>query len=62
MKKLNLKSSKCVAIEDTEISLSFARKAKIRCIAFPGDFHLTGKFKDSLIKVRRLNTKIFSDL
>ena len=62
LKKLNVKSSKCVAIEDTEISLSYARKAKVRCIAFPGDFHLTGKFNDSLIKVRRLNPKIFSGL
>ncbi len=62
LKKLNLRSNKCVAVEDTEISLSYARKAKIKCIAFPGDFHLTGKYKDSLIKVRRLNPKIFSDL
>ena len=36
LKKLNLRSKECLAIEDTEESMKSALKAKIRCIAFPG--------------------------
>ena len=62
LKKLKLSNKNCLAIEDTEISLKYAKKAKLKCIAFPGDFHRSGKHKDSFIKVRRLNSKIFADL
>ena len=62
LKKLKLSNKNCLAIEDTEISLKYAKKAKLKCIAFPGDFHRSGKYKDSFIKVRRLNSKIFADL
>ena len=62
LKKLKLSNKNCLAIEDTEISLKYAKKAKLKCIAFPGDFHRAGKYKDSFIKVRRLNSKIFADL
>ena len=43
-------------------SFKYAKKAKLRCVAFPGDYHRSGKYKDSFIKVRRLNSKIFADL
>ena len=62
LKKLKLSNKDCLAIEDTEISLKYAKKAKLRCVAFPGDYHRSGKYKDSFIKVRRLNSKIFADL
>ena len=62
LKKLKLSNKDCLAIEDTEISLKYAKKAKLRCVAFPGDYHRSGKYKDSFIKVKRLNSKIFADL
>ena len=62
LKKLKLSNKNCLAIEDTEISLKYAKKAKLKCIAFPGDYHRSGKYKDSFIKVKRLNSKIFADL
>ena len=62
LKKLKLSNKNCLAIEDTEISLKYAKKAKLKCIAFPGDFHRSGMYKDSFIKVRRLNSKIFAVL
>ena len=58
LKKLKLKNEECIAIEDTEISLKSAVKAKIKCIAFPGDFHTDSKFKNSLIRVRKLKTDL----
>ena len=58
LKKLKLKNDECIAIEDTEISLKSAVKAKIKCIAFPGDFHTDSKFKNSLIRVRKLKTDL----
>jgi Predicted phosphatase/phosphohexomutase len=62
LKKLKLSNFDCLAIEDTEISFKYAKKAKLRCVAFPGDYHRSGKYKDSFIKVKRLNSKIFADL
>ena len=62
LKKLKLSYKDCLAIEDTEISFKYAKKAKLRCVAFPGDYHRSGKYKDSFIKVKRLNSKIFADL
>ena len=62
LKKLKLSNKDCLAIEDTEISLKYAKKAKLRCVAFPGDYHRSGKYKDSFIRVKRLNSKIFADL
>ena len=58
LKKLKLRNDECIAIEDTEISLKSAIKAKIKCVAFPGDFHTDSKFKNSLFRVRRLNTNL----
>ena len=53
-----MKNDECIAIEDTEISLKSAVKAKIKCIAFPGDFHTDSKFKNSQIRVRKLKTDL----
>ena len=62
LKKLKLRNKDWLAIEDTEISFKYAKKAKLRCVAFPGDYHRSGKYKDSFIKVKHLNSKIFADL
>ena len=60
--KLKLKNYECIAIEDTEISMKSANKAKIKCIAFPGNFHTDSKFKNSLVRVRKLNINLIKKL
>ena len=63
LKKLNLKSKDCLAIEDTEESMKSALNAKIRCVAFPGKLHEHKKFKGSYKIIKRLSKKnIFSNL
>jgi len=44
LKKLKLKANDCLAIEDTQESLNSAKRAKIKCIIFPGKFHSSRKF------------------
>ena len=58
LKKLKLKANDCVAIEDTQESLNSARRAKIKCIIFPGKFHSSRKFIGAYKKVYRLNRNI----
>jgi len=58
LKKLNIKANDCVAIEDTQESLNSARRAKIKCIIFPGKFHSSKKFIGAYKKVYRLNKNI----
>ena len=58
LKKLKLKANDCLAIEDTQESLNSARRAKIKCIIFPGKFHSSRKFSGALKKVYRLNKNI----
>ena len=58
LKKLKLKANDCVAIEDTQESLNSAKRAKIKCIIFPGKFHSSRKFSGALKKVNRLNKNI----
>ena len=58
LKKLKLKANDCVAIEDTQESLNSARRAKIKCIIFPGKFHSSRKFIGAYKKVYRLNKNI----
>ena len=58
LKKLKLKANDCVAIEDTQESLNSARRAKIKCIIFPGKFHSSKKFIGAYKKVYRLNKNI----
>ena len=59
LKKLNIRSKECLAIEDTEESMKSALKAKIRCIAFPGKLHEHQRFKGAYKIVKRLNKKYF---
>ena len=59
LKKLNIRSKECLAIEDTEESMKSALKAKIRCIAFPGKLHEHQKFKGAYKIIKRLNKKYF---
>ena len=58
LKKLKLKSTECLAIEDSQESLNSAVKAKIKCIIFPGKFHLNKKFKNAYKKLSKLNKNI----
>ena len=58
LNKLKLKANDCIAIEDTQESLNSARRAKIKCIIFPGKFHSSKKFTGAYKKVYRLNKKI----
>ena len=58
LNKLKLKAKDCVAIEDTQESLNSARRAKIKCIIFPGKFHSSKKFTGAYKKVYRLNKNI----
>jgi len=58
LKKLKLKANDCVAIEDTQESLNSARRARIKCIIFPGKFHSSKKFIGAYKKVYRLNKNI----
>ena len=58
LKKLKLKANDCLAIEDTQESLNSARRAKIKCIIFPGKFHSSRKFIGAFKKVYRLNKNI----
>jgi HAD superfamily hydrolase (TIGR01509 family) len=58
LKKLKLKANDCVGIEDSQESLNSARRAKIKCIIFPGKFHSSKKFIGAYKKVYRLNKNI----
>ena len=58
LKKLKLKANDCLAIEDTQESLNSAKRAKIKCIIFPGKFHSLKKFIGAYKKVYRLNKNI----
>ena len=58
LKKLKLQAKDCLAIEDTQESLNSARRAKIKCIIFPGKFHSSRKFLGAHKKVYRLNKNI----
>ncbi len=58
LKKLKIKANDCLAIEDTQESLNSAKRAKIKCIIFPGKFHSSRKFSGAYKKVYRLNKNI----
>ena len=60
LKKFDLSSKECLAIEDTEESMKSALRAKIICIAFPGKLHEKEKFKGSYkITKKLINKDIF---
>ena len=58
LKKLKIKANDCLAIEDTQESLNSARRARIKCIIFPGKFHSSKKFIGAYKKVYRLSKNI----
>ena len=60
LKSLELNSSECIAIEDSVESALSAYRAKIKCIAFPGLFHVDDDFSFCLKKLNKLNTSIFN--
>ena len=60
LKKFDLSSKECLAIEDSEESMKSALSAKIICIAFPGKLHEKEKFKGSYkITKKLINKDIF---
>ena len=60
LNSLELDSSECIAIEDTVESALSADRAKIKCIAFPGLFHVDDDFSFCVKKIDKLNTSIFN--
>ena len=60
LEKLNLQKEECLAIEDTEESSNSAVSAGIKCIAFPGEFHVDDKFEMCIKKINLLDQSIFS--
>ena len=60
LNSLELKSSECIAIEDTVESALSAYRAKIKCIAFPGLFHVDDDFSFCLKKLDKLNVSIYN--
>ena len=57
LKKFDINSNECLAIEDTEESMKSALRAKIICIAFPGKLHEKKKFKGSYKITKKLSNK-----
>ena len=60
LSSLKLDSSECIAIEDTVESASSAHNANIKCIAFPGLFHLEDDFSFCIKKVNKLDISFFN--
>ena len=59
LKKLRLKPKDCIAIEDTQISLNSAVKAKLKCFIFPGNFHRSKKINGAFKEISKINKNIF---
>ena len=57
---LSLDPSECIAIEDTEESAKSSLDAKIKCIGFPGNFHLHDSFDRCEMKVTKLDLSILN--
>ena len=57
---LSLNSSECIAIEDTEESAKSCLNAEIKCIGFPGNFHLHDSFDKCELKVTKLEISIIN--
>ena len=60
LNSLELDFSECIAIEDTVESALSAHNAKIKCIAFPGLFHVDDDFSFCIKKLDKLNVSIFN--
>ena len=59
LKKLRLKPKECIAIEDTQVSLNSAIKARLKCFIFPGNFHRSKKFNGAFKEINKINKNIF---
>ena len=59
LKELKLKPKECIAIEDTQVSLNSAVKAKLKCFIFPGNFHRSKKFNGAFKEINKINKNIF---
>ena len=59
LKKLGLKPKECIAIEDTQVSLNSAIKARLKCFIFPGNFHRSKKFNGAFKEISKINKNIF---
>jgi beta-phosphoglucomutase-like phosphatase (HAD superfamily) len=57
---LSMDTSECIAIEDTEESVKSSLDAKIKCIGFPGNFHLHDSFDQCEMKVTKLDLSILN--
>ena len=57
---LSLDPLECIAIEDTEESAKSSLDAKIKCIGFPGNFHLHDSFDRCEMKVTKLDLSILN--
>ena len=57
---LSVEASECIAIEDTEESVKSSLDAKIKCIGFPGNFHLQDSFDKCEMKVTKLDISILN--
>tara|TARA_Y100001936_G_scaffold235943_1_gene264658 strand:+ start:209 stop:868 length:660 start_codon:yes stop_codon:yes gene_type:complete len=60
IERLNLRSEECLAIEDTEESSKSAVNAGIKCIGFPGEYHVEDDFDMCIKKMNILDKSIFS--
>ena len=60
LESLSLEASECIAIEDTEESAKSSLDAKIKCIGFPGNFHLHNSFDKCEMKVTKLDLSILN--
>ena len=59
LKELKLKPKECIAIEDTQVSLNSAVKAKLNFFIFPGNFHRSKKFNGAFKEISKINKNIF---
>ena len=57
---LSVSSLECIAIEDTEESARSSCDTKIKCIGFPGNFHIHDCFELCERKVAKLEISIFN--
>ena len=57
---LSLEASECISIEDTEESVKSSLEAKIKCIGFPGNYHLHDGFDKCEMKVTKLDISILN--
>ena len=60
LNSLELNSSDCIAIEDTVESALSAHRAKIKCVAFPGLYHVKDDFSFCIKILYKLNVSIFN--